>query len=58
MRFIPKGTVVNNLGPNRLASPKALDSNNCRKPKHLIARPMSGSPKYFPSNTINAVYLA
>ncbi len=30
--LIPQGTVYNNLGPNRLAGPKALDPNNCRQP--------------------------
>ena len=29
---IPKGTVDNNLGPDRLAGPKALDPNYCRQP--------------------------
>ncbi len=27
-----QGTVDNNLGPDRLAGPKALDPNNCRQP--------------------------
>ena len=27
IRFIPQGTVENNLGPDRLAGPKALDPN-------------------------------
>ena len=29
---IPQGTVDNNLGPDCLAGPKALDPNNCRQP--------------------------
>ena len=28
----PQGTVDNNLGPDRLAGPKALDPNYCRQP--------------------------
>ncbi len=32
MSLIPKGTVYNNLGPDRLAGQKALDSNYCREP--------------------------
>ncbi len=31
-RVIPQGTVDNNLGPDRLAGPKALDPNYCRQP--------------------------
>ena len=30
--LIPKGTVDNNLGPDCLAGPKALDPNYCRQP--------------------------
>ncbi len=30
-QVIPKGTVDNNLGPDRLAGPKALDPNYCRQ---------------------------
>ncbi len=30
--IIPQGTVVNNLGPNRLADPKALDPHHYRQP--------------------------
>ena len=30
--IIPQGTVDNNLGPGRLAGPKALDPNYCRQP--------------------------
>ena len=30
--LIPQGTVGNNLGPDRLAVPKALDPNYCRQP--------------------------
>ncbi len=29
IRLIPQGTVHNNLGPDRLAGPKALDPNYC-----------------------------
>ena len=29
IRVIPQGTVDNNLGPERLAGPKALDPNHC-----------------------------
>ena len=32
IRLIPQGTVDNNLGPDRLAGPKALDPNYCRQP--------------------------
>ena len=32
MRLIPLGTVNNNLGPDRLAGPKALDPNFCTQP--------------------------
>ncbi len=31
-RLIPQGTVDNNLGPDRLTGPKALDPNYCRQP--------------------------
>ena len=35
----------NNLGPDRLAGPKALDPSYCRQPTNpLIARTLSGSP--------------
>ena len=30
--LIPQGTVDNNLGPDRLEDPKALDPNYCRQP--------------------------
>ncbi len=30
--YIHQGTVDNNLGPDRLAGPKALDPNYCRQP--------------------------
>ncbi len=30
IRLIPQRTVDNNLGPDRLAGPKALDTNYCR----------------------------
>ncbi len=32
IRLIPQGTVDNNLGPDPLADPKALDPNYCRQP--------------------------
>ena len=32
IRLIPQGTVDNNLGPDRLAGPKARDPNHCRQP--------------------------
>ena len=32
IRLIPHGTFDNNLGLDRLASPKALDPNYCRQP--------------------------
>ncbi len=32
LRVIPQGTVDNNLGPDRLVGPKALDPNYCRQP--------------------------
>ncbi len=31
IRVIPQGTVDNNLGPDRLAGPQALDPNYCRQ---------------------------
>ena len=33
VRITPQGTVDNNLGPDRLAGPKALDPNYCRQPR-------------------------
>ena len=30
--FLPQGTVDNNLGPDRLVGPMALDPNYCRQP--------------------------
>ncbi len=30
--ILPQGMVDNNLGPDRLAGPKALDPNYCRQP--------------------------
>ena len=32
LRVIPQGTVDNNLGPDRLAGPEALDPKYCRQP--------------------------
>ena len=32
LRVIPQGAIDNNLGPDRLAGPKALDPNYYRKP--------------------------
>ncbi len=32
IRLIPQEKVDNNLGPDRLAGPKALDPNYCRQP--------------------------
>ena len=32
LQVISQGAVVNNLGPDRLAGPKALDPNYCRQP--------------------------
>ncbi len=32
IRVLPHRPVDNNLGPDRLASPKALDPNYCRQP--------------------------
>ena len=32
VRIIPQGTVDNNLGPDRLASPKTLDPKYWRQP--------------------------
>ena len=34
LRFINQVTVDNNIGPYRLAGPKALDPNTCRQPTH------------------------
>ncbi len=31
-KFMPQGTVDNNLWPECLAGPKALDINECRQP--------------------------
>ena len=36
IRVIPQGTVDDNLGPDRLAGPKALDPNSCRQPTHWL----------------------
>ncbi len=36
IRLIPQGTVNNNLGPDSLAGPKALDPNRCRQPILLL----------------------
>ncbi len=36
IRIIRQGTVDNNLGPERLAGPKALDPNYCRQPTLLL----------------------
>ena len=36
IRVIPQGTVGNNLEPDRLAGPKALDPNYCRQPTLLL----------------------
>ena len=44
LRFMRQGTVIQNLGPNRLAGQKALDPNYCRQTIPLVARPLSGSP--------------
>ena len=45
LRVIPQGTVYNNLGPERLAGPKALDPNYFRQP--TLARPLSSSPNSY-----------
>ncbi len=37
LRVILQGTIDNNLGPDRLADPKALDPNYYRQPTLLIA---------------------
>ncbi len=34
IRLISQGTVDNNLGPDHLAGPKALDPNYCRQSSH------------------------
>ena len=47
IRLIPQGTVDNNLGPDRLASPKARKLQKLQKINPLIARPLSGSPNCF-----------
>ncbi len=45
IRFISQRTVDNNLVPDRLAGPKALDPNHCIQTTNpLIAQPLSGSP--------------
>ena len=40
IRFIPQGTVDNNLGPDRLAGPKALTSQLFQTTNPLIALPL------------------
>ena len=41
LTVIPQGTVDNNLGPDRLAGPKAIDPNYFRQLTNtLIARPL------------------
>ena len=39
IRLSPQGTVDINLGPDRLAGPKALDANHCRQPILLSESP-------------------
>ncbi len=53
-------TVDNNLGPDRLADPKALDPIYCRQPTRLIARPLYGielclfgAKAFHPTHTFN-----
>ncbi len=36
IRLIPQGKIDNNLGPDRLSGPKALDPNYFRQPTHLL----------------------
>ncbi len=40
LRFIPPGTVDNNVGPDRLAHPKALTSQLLHLLNPLTARPL------------------
>ncbi len=44
--IITQGTVDNNLGPDRLSGPKALDPKLLQTTNPLIARPLSGSPNW------------
>ena len=47
--FIPQGKVDNNLGPERLEGPKALDPNYCIQPTLLL---------HDLSHTINVLHLS
>ncbi len=38
IQLIPEGTVYNNLGPDHLSGPKAIEPNYCRP---FITRPLS-----------------
>ena len=44
IQLIPQVTVDNNLGPDRLAGPTALDLSLLQTTNPLIARPFLGSP--------------
>ncbi len=70
IRDIPQGTVDNNLGPDRLAYPKALDSNYCRQPTlwlhdlcqevltvHGIELRLFWAKAFPPAHTINVAHL-
>ena len=70
IRLIPQGTVDNNLGPDRLAGPKALDPNYCRQPTlclhdlclgvltvHGIELRLFLGQGILPSHTINVAHL-
>ncbi len=69
-RVIPQGTVDNNLGPDRLAGPKALDPNYCRQPTlslhdlclevlsvHGNKLRLFGAKAFLPTHTINVEHL-
>ena len=61
------GTVDNNLGPDRLAGPKALVPNHCRQPTlslhdlcpevHGTELRLFGAKAIPPTHTINVVHL-
>ncbi len=62
IRVIPQVTVDNNLGPDGLASPMALDPNYCRH-QPFDCRPLSelrlfGAMAFTPTPTINATHLS
>ena len=65
IRVIPQGTVDNNLGPDRLVGPKALDPNYCRQPTlclevltvHGTELRLFRAKAFPPTHTINVAHL-